>query len=142
MSRYTFKCENLEYDKSSNYSVLEEDQTRISSTHTTEFQADSLTTVLKEFELFLRGAGFHFNGQLDIVDDNCEVEKTKEDDELNDESESRQRWASVVHSLGNPPLSRANNCKICGLDVKLMEKHKCYDDNCPVYKPLKTKIRD
>lgn len=37
------------------------------STH--EFHADTLSTVLENTELFLRGAGFYFEGNLDIIKD-------------------------------------------------------------------------
>jgi hypothetical protein len=39
------------------------------STTTREFSADYLPDVLSEFELFLRGTGFFFNGNLDFVND-------------------------------------------------------------------------
>jgi len=35
--------------------------------HTLEFKEDSLNDVLQNIELFLRGCGFYFNGNLDIV---------------------------------------------------------------------------
>ena len=36
---------------------------------TIEFTADSLMTVLEQFEFFLKGSGFYFNGKLDIVNE-------------------------------------------------------------------------
>jgi hypothetical protein len=40
---------------------------------TVEFNADTLSSVLEQFELFLRGAGFYTSGTLDFVDeDGCE----------------------------------------------------------------------
>ena len=42
------------------------------STTTKEFQSESLYVVLAEFETFLRGCGFVFNGQLDFVEDDEE----------------------------------------------------------------------
>jgi len=40
---------------------------------TVEFSADSLPDILEQFEMFLRGSGFHPSGTLDFVDyDDCE----------------------------------------------------------------------
>ena len=124
MSRYTFKSENFDYSNPFNPNE------RIASTMTQEFRADDLTTVLENFEMFLRGAGFHFNGQLDIVQDE-EFENEQEHD--------NSVWQATVHSLMNPPKFRANvtGCEVCGLDKRMMERHNCYDDNCPVHAVMK-----
>lgn len=132
MARYTFKCEHFNYN---NFTGKEEG---VSSTHTLEFRADSLSAMLEQYEMFLRGAGFYFEGNLDIVDDSQWSEMTEKEVE---EDNSSQRWAATVHSLMNPPTFRVNNCEICGLDKKMMERHNCYDDNCPVYAP-KAKIAE
>ena len=34
-----------------------------------EFTKEYLPDILQEFEMFLRGAGFHFGGNLDFVED-------------------------------------------------------------------------
>jgi hypothetical protein len=36
---------------------------------TFEFNKEYLPDILQEFEMFLRGAGFHFSGNLDFVED-------------------------------------------------------------------------
>jgi hypothetical protein len=36
---------------------------------TFEFNKEYLPDILQEFEMFLRGAGFQFNGNLDFVED-------------------------------------------------------------------------
>jgi len=36
---------------------------------TVEFEKDFLPEVLENIEMFLRGAGYHFDGTLDFVDD-------------------------------------------------------------------------
>lgn len=36
---------------------------------TFEFKKEYLPDILQEFEMFLRGAGFHFSGNLDFVSD-------------------------------------------------------------------------
>jgi hypothetical protein len=50
------------------YTLIAEDEFG-GSTTTREFQADYLPDVLSEVELFLRGAGFFFAGNLDFVDE-------------------------------------------------------------------------
>lgn len=54
------------------YTLIAEDEFGGSKT-TREFQADYLPDVLSEVELFLRGAGFFFTGNLDFVDDFAET---------------------------------------------------------------------
>jgi hypothetical protein len=73
MARYTFICEHFDYN---NWNGKEED---VASKHTTEFRADDLTTMLENFEMFLRGAGFQFDGVLDVVkiEEPEEIEKPK-----------------------------------------------------------------
>lgn len=50
------------------YTLIAEDEYG-GSTTTREFQVDYLPEVLSEIELFLKGAGFIFNGNLDFVND-------------------------------------------------------------------------
>jgi hypothetical protein len=55
------------------YTLIAEDTWDGSKT-TREFEVDALPEVLTEIELFLRGAGFFFNGNLDFVNDFEELE--------------------------------------------------------------------
>lgn len=128
MSRYTFKCEHFDYQN------LWDKNEKVASTMNQEFRADDLNTVLENFEMFLRGAGFYFEGHLDIVNEE-EWTENIEDDET---EKSKQRWAATVHSLMNPPKFRAGGCEVCGLDKTMMKSHNCYDDNCPVHAPKST----
>jgi hypothetical protein len=50
------------------YTLIAEDTWDGSKT-TREFEVDALPEVLTEIELFLRGAGFFFDGNLDFVND-------------------------------------------------------------------------
>jgi len=59
MSKFTFICDN-------SYDLLGGDS-RLNVT-TKEFEGETLTDVLEEFESFLRGCGYFFNGQLDVVE--------------------------------------------------------------------------
>jgi len=124
MSKFTFVCqeESMPFVHS------------IQSKRTVEFNAETLDNILNEFEMFLRGAGFHFEGHLDFVNEDDFIQFENEEDDL---EESNQRWASTVHSLMNPPRFRANatTCEVCGLNKEMMATHHCYDDNCPVHAP-------
>ena len=52
---------------------------------TVEFTADALSTILEQFEMFLRGSGFQFNGNLDFVsDDECQEEVEEEHEWIQD----------------------------------------------------------
>ena len=124
MSKFTFVCqeESMPFVHS------------IQSKRTVEFNAETLDDILNEFEMFLRGAGFHFEGHLDFVNEDDFIQFENEEDDL---EESKQRWNTTVHSLMNPPKFRANatTCEVCGLNKEMMATHHCYDDNCPVHAP-------
>lgn len=68
MAKYTFICE----EEPTPYSTF------VKSKKTIEFRADGLSDVLEQFESFLRGSGFSFQGQLDFIDDS-EYEDTEPD---------------------------------------------------------------
>ena len=42
---------------------------------TVTFNAHQLDTILEEFELFLKGCGFEFDGHLDIISDDVPEDK-------------------------------------------------------------------
>jgi hypothetical protein len=73
------------------YTLIAEDEYGGSKT-TREFTEDFLPHVLTEIELFLKGAGFIFNGNLDFVDDfaetNMDFALDQDFDELYTEEES------------------------------------------------------
>ena len=69
MSKFTF----IKQPEDDNW--LEEGDSKL----TTEFSAVTLDRVLEEFELFLKGSGFVFDGHLDFVQD-----KSSFDDDLDD----------------------------------------------------------
>ena len=58
MPKFVFKCEHRDYH------TLE-----LESVNTTEFSKESLNDVIENFELFLKGAGFVFDGHLEFVRD-------------------------------------------------------------------------
>jgi hypothetical protein len=123
MSKFTFVCqeESMPFVHS------------IQSKRTVEFNAETLDDILNEFEMFLRGAGFHFEGRLDIVNEDEWNEDNDDDEEF--QTTQTGSWEWTVNSLMNPPKFRANGCEVCGLDKSMMKSHNCYDDNCPVHAP-------
>jgi hypothetical protein len=59
-------------------------QDAISSKRKIEFEAESLSNILEQFEMFLRGCGYVFEGQIDIVNDFVETTELVDDDDLDD----------------------------------------------------------
>jgi hypothetical protein len=102
MSKYTFTCEHYKYD------LFTGDKYGVESKTVQESTPEDLDELIKNFELFLRGCGFYFEGQLDIVREDfpeniCTSETTEE----------------------------YYNCPVCKIDMETMNGHKCYDKNCP-----------
>lgn len=99
MARYTFVCEHLEYD------MFRGEENSVAVKHTTEFNADDLNTMLQNFESFLRGAGFHFNGTIDIVNEEegqWDEEWHDTDDGDDDDTGSLVMSSMVNDILKNP----------------------------------------
>jgi hypothetical protein len=69
MSRYTFTCEHFQYDDFTG------DKIGVSSKITKEFNSEELNLIIENFESFLRGAGFQFNGELSIVENSSDLVK-------------------------------------------------------------------
>jgi len=60
-------------------------QDAIASKRKIEFEAESLGSILEQFEMFLRGCGYVFEGHIDIVDDFAETnELVDEECDLDD----------------------------------------------------------
>jgi hypothetical protein len=74
------------------YTLIAEDSWDGSKT-TREFEVDALPEVLTEIEMFLRGAGFFFNGNLDFVNDFDEPEWHTE--EFDTPQEDMAEWDKV-----------------------------------------------
>ena len=130
MSKFTFVCQ-------------EESMPFVHSTQskrTVEINAETLDDILNEFEMFLRGAGFHFNGQLDIVnvdewnEDSDGIEEFKTPQFQFDEEEIKKRWDATIQSMMNPPKFRASEekCSVCNIAKSQMKGHRCWDTKCPI----------
>ena len=48
------------------------------STTTREFECDYLPEVLEEFEIFLRGCGYYFDGRIDITNEDYNIIRDEE----------------------------------------------------------------
>jgi len=62
---------------------------------TVEFHADSLPDILEQFEMFLRGSGFHPTGILDFVDEEDEYTTPKFEPAV-DEDEKLDEWTQTL----------------------------------------------
>ena len=72
---------------------------------TVEFNADTLSSVLEQFELFLRGAGFYTSGTLDFVnEDDCEEWHTEE---FVTPQEEPHEWTQTLRDDAEWPFSKS-----------------------------------
>jgi hypothetical protein len=128
---------------------------------TVEFEADSLETILEQFEFFLKGSGYKISGTLDIVYPDEEINYDginidlssygqQSDDiilnlgaaepalDLNFETDTTVMAhvaADLLRQMENKELAK-ERCSVCGLDADLMKDHTCFDKNCPLQEPL------
>ena len=131
--KITLKCEQPNYD------VFTGKEGSIERTVIHEFVAPSLSDALENYEMFLRGIGFHFDGQLDIVTDDYVSEE-----EVDYESDEGPVPSQVMNQMVDQLLKNANVqplqsegseniCSRCGLSKTLMQQHVCWDNICPVH---------
>jgi hypothetical protein len=92
------------------YTLIAEDDFG-GSTTTREFTADYLPDVLSEVELFLKGAGFVFNGNLDFVD---EFAETNTDFELEPEWHTEEYDTPHVGEMYDSMDLPSNNWPFAG----------------------------
>ena len=71
MSKFTFICEEEAMPFAD----------AVSSNRTVEFNAESISDIVNEFEMFLKGCGFSFEGRLDLVQDEHEWIQDKRADQ-------------------------------------------------------------
>jgi hypothetical protein len=126
------KCEQPSYD------VFTGKEGPIERTVVHEFTSGTLAEALENYEMFLRGLGFHFDGQLDIVTDEV-VEDTIEYQGVDEQISSQVMNQMVDSLLNNAKVSTIDqaqgveNCSRCGLSKSLMQQHVCWDNICPVH---------
>ena len=132
MSKYTFTCEYEDIFTSKPDGKI-----------TLEVTEDSLTNVVEAFERFLRGAGFVFDGHLDIVDDDLEFEPERFEVENEFSAELNDLPRSVTMpmpgTIGGATYNynKGEKChrRGCGLTRDQLGAHKCYDEHCGM-KPI------
>jgi len=100
MSKFTFISERFDYDEYTG------EQRDLVSKTTREFHGHHLETILDELTEFLRGSGYHFDGHLDVVSYESEIDKIdRELDELREESRSQRVFDHIVKDIQNNPIS-------------------------------------
>jgi hypothetical protein len=107
MARYTFTCEHFNYDEFTG------DRTTVSFKNTTVFDTDELSIMIENFDLFLRGSGFVFDGELNSI-------MMSEDSLVN---------TSTIADESNFECSVW--CDVCGISRDIMQHHNCFDKKCP-----------
>ena len=85
---------------------------------TVEFSTDYLPDILEQFEMFLRGSGFNFSGNLDFVSDEEYYGKIPDCDPP---TEEYQEYKSPNELCGR-----------CGLTRGELGDSMCYDEHCPL----------
>jgi hypothetical protein len=90
-------------------------QDAIASKRKIEFEAESLGSILEQFEMFLRGCGYVFEGHIDIVDDFAENTETTEfvdEDDLDDVNQFFDKARSASKKLDEPVFPFADSKEI------------------------------
>ena len=101
MSKFTFINEQFDYDEYTG------EQRNLVSKTTREFHGHTLDGVLDEMTAFLRGAGYHFDGHLDVVSYESEINKIDDElDELKDEVRSQRVFDHIVRDIQNNPFEK------------------------------------
>lgn len=91
-------------------------------------QDSSLITVVEAFEQFLKGAGYMYDGHLDIIHD---ADSTSYDTELDGWATDNETVFGSHYSESEDVIKQeANKCIRCGLTREQLGHHKCYDDYC------------
>lgn len=106
--KMTFTCEHYNWDDFTG--KQKEPISKINF----ETKNDNLEDVLSDFEMFLRGCGYFFDGHLDIInEDIIESYQAADNSTCGDcencvcESSGSPEWSNMVNSLQNPPTFRA-----------------------------------
>ena len=127
------------------YTLICEDDVGQYWKNSSEFESDFLDDVLENFTMFLRGCGFHFNGNIVLQ---TEVDQFRESiNDMLDESQSEMKsknsidftmnalsaWADDykrIEESNKPALS--TSCSFCGIPNIIAQRHGCNQPGCPV----------
>ena len=97
---------------------------------TVEFEADTLSKVLENFEFFLSGAGFYNKGYLDFVSDDEQPSTEMFNIDLSS-AETIKLNVSSFDIKYDDSYSLVDKCPICKLTDEQLGPHICYDKKCP-----------
>jgi hypothetical protein len=112
------------------YTFKSEDDGIGGFTNTVEFEANHIDDVIANFELFLKGSGFHFGGVLDFQE-----EGVTEFDEP--DAPDLTVWNSMIDTLTQEPeLDNSVKCVRCGISKAVMQGAMCWDNKCPLEKSV------
>lgn len=70
---------------------------------TVEFEADSLETILEQFEMFLKGSGYQISGTLDIVYPDEEINYDGINIDLSSSEHEQYLWD--INAIGEKPFN-------------------------------------
>ena len=76
---------------------------------TIEFDADTMSTILEHFEMFIRGSGFHPSGILDFVEDDgvgYTTPKFECAEEDYDDEEETHEWTQTIRDDSEWPFPK------------------------------------
>jgi hypothetical protein len=113
------------------YTFKSEDDGIGGFTNTVEFEANHIDDVIANFELFLKGSGFHFGGVLDFQD-----EVVTEFD--GPDAPDLTVWNSMIDTLTQESVQEPEsvNCIRCGISKTVMQGAMCWDNKCPLEKSV------
>jgi hypothetical protein len=112
------------------YTFKSEDDGIGGFTNTVEFEANHIDDVIANFELFLKGSGFHFGGVLDFQEEDVtEFDKPDVPD--------LTVWNSMIDTLTQEPVqedetTHDEKCIRCGISKSVMQGAMCWDNKCPL----------
>jgi hypothetical protein len=126
--KFTLKCEHFDYD------IYSGNELDVNNIVTHEFRGESLSSILENFESFLRGNGFHFEGNLDIVNDEYTEKCCSSENCLYQSFQDNNDNLDYDHPEANFDYDESESlsmCPVCKIDNNIMKNHTCFDKNCP-----------
>ena len=127
------------------YTLICEDDVGQYWKNSSEFEADFLDDVLENFTMFLRGCGFHFDGNA-VIQSEVEYYRESIDETIGEkqsEVESKNSMDFTMNALSawtddykrieesNKPAF-STSCSFCGIPNIIAQRHGCIQPGCPV----------
>jgi hypothetical protein len=103
--------------------------------NTVEFEADFIYDVVDNFELFLKGCGFHPDNVKEVFsgEESDFLENVDMSDELEQNNSSEDVMKFVVESLSTWPKNfqvDSEECPKCKIPLNIIYRHGCVDSTC------------